>query len=35
VTGGNFGVRGDWRMQVIARVSEFDEYRTTVKVPIR
>ena len=35
VTGGTFGVRGDWRVEVVARVSEFDEYRTTLKVPIR
>ena len=35
VTNGTFGVRGDWRLTVVARVSEFDEYRTTLKVPIK
>jgi copper transport protein len=35
VTRGDFGVRGDWRVEVVARVSEFDEYSTTLKVPIR
>lgn len=26
---------GDWTIEVVQRVSEFDEYRTTLKVPIR
>jgi len=26
---------GDWRLQVTDRVSEFDEYTTTVKAPVR
>jgi copper transport protein len=26
---------GDWRLALRARVSEFDEYRTTVEVPVR
>jgi copper transport protein len=28
-------VKGDWKLKIIARVSEFDEYTTTVKVPVR
>jgi copper transport protein len=35
VSGAAFGVKGDWGIEVVARVSDFDEYRTTVKVPIR
>ncbi len=35
VSGAAFGVKGDWEVEVVARVSDFDEYRTTVKVPIR
>jgi copper transport protein len=35
ITGAGFGVAGDWRVEVVARVSEFDEYRTQLKVPIR
>jgi copper transport protein len=34
VTAASLGVKGDWDVEVVARVSEFDEYRTTVKVPI-
>ena len=34
ITSATFGVAGDWRVEVAARVSEFDEYRSTVKVPI-
>lgn len=30
-----FGVAGDWRLEVTSRVSEFDEYQTSVQVPIR
>ena len=26
---------GDWRLEFISRVSEFDEYRTTFTVPVR
>jgi copper transport protein len=35
VSGAAFGVKGDWKVEVVARVSDFDEYRTTVRVPIR
>ena len=35
VTGGSFGVKGDWRVVVVARVSDFDEYQTALKVPIK
>ena len=35
VTSAAFGVAGDWRVEVAARVSEFDEHRTTFKVPIQ
>ena len=26
---------GDWRLRVISRISEFDQYETTMKVPVR
>ena len=26
---------GDWRLEVVARVSEFDEYRARFAVPVR
>jgi copper transport protein len=35
VTSAAFGLRGRWTVQIAARVSDFDEYRATVKVPIR
>ena len=35
ITSAAFGVAGDWRVEVAARVSEFDEHRTTFKVPIK
>lgn len=35
MTQGVFGVAGDWRVQVSARVSEFDAYYATMKVKIR
>ena len=34
VTAAAFGVAGDWTVEVVARVSEFDEYRTRLEVPI-
>lgn len=34
VEAGVLGVAGDWEVELISRVSDFDEYRTTVKVPI-
>jgi copper transport protein len=33
--GANFVPGGKWKVQIIDRVSEFDEYATTVDVPIR
>jgi copper transport protein len=35
MSGAVFGVPGDWQVRVISRVSEFDEYSTTLKVPIK
>jgi hypothetical protein len=35
MTGATFGVSGDWKIQVAARVSEFDAYYTTMNVKIR
>jgi len=35
IGGATFGVRGDWDVEVVARVSDFDEYRAQVEVPIR
>jgi copper transport protein len=35
MTGAVFGVTGDWKVQVSARVSEFDAYYSTIKVKIR
>jgi copper transport protein len=34
VTGATFGVAGDWKVKVAVRVSDFDQYETTFKVPI-
>jgi copper transport protein len=35
VPAADFGVSGDWQVKLTGRVSEFDQYETTVKVPIR
>ena len=35
VTGAALGVSGKWTVEVVARVSEFDEYRTRLHVPVR
>jgi hypothetical protein len=35
ISGATFGVGGDWDIEVVARVSAFDEYRAEVEVPIR
>ncbi len=35
MSGAALGVAGDWTIEVAARVSDFDEYRTEVEVPIR
>jgi copper transport protein len=35
VLGASFVPAGKWKVQVIDRVSEFDEYQTAVDVPIR
>jgi copper transport protein len=34
VTSAALGVEGDWKVEVVARVSEFDEHRTSFEVPI-
>ena len=35
ISAATFGVGGDWDIEVVARVSDFDEYRAEVEVPIR
>jgi len=35
VSGAALGVAGEWTVEIAARVTEFDEYRTEVRVPIR
>jgi copper transport protein len=35
MSGAALGVAGDWTVEIAARVSEFDELRTEVQVPIR
>lgn len=35
VDAASFGAAGDWTVEVVARVSEFDEYRTRLEVPIK
>ena len=35
VSGAAFAIAGDWQVEVAARVSEFDEHRTSFEVPIR
>jgi copper transport protein len=35
VPAADFGVKGDWQVKLTGRVSEFDQYETTIKVPIR
>ena len=35
VSGAALGVAGDWTVQVATRVTEFDEYRAELRVPIR
>jgi copper transport protein len=34
VPAADFGVAGDWEVKFTARVSEFDQYETTIEVPI-
>lgn len=34
VTGGTFGLSGDWKVEVAARVGEFDLHTTAIDVPI-
>ena len=34
VSGAALGVKGDWTVEVAARVSDFDEFRTKLEVPI-
>jgi copper transport protein len=35
ISGATFGVKGDWQVEIASRVSDFDEFRTNVTVPIR
>lgn len=35
VSGATLGVSGKWTEEVIARVSDFDEYRTRLQLPVR
>jgi copper transport protein len=35
ISGATFGVKGDWRVEIASRVSDFDEFRTNVEVPVR
>jgi copper transport protein len=35
VSGATFGVKGDWTVEITSRVSDFDEFRTTLEVPVR
>ena len=34
VSGATFGVEGDWTVEIASRISDFDEFRTKVEVPI-
>jgi hypothetical protein len=34
-SGAALGVAGDWSVEIASRVSEFDEYRARVEVPVR
>ena len=34
ISGAALGVAGDWTVEVAARVSDFDEFRTKVRVPV-
>jgi copper transport protein len=35
VSGATFGVKGDWTVEIAVRVSDFDEFRTKLEVPVR
>ena len=35
VSGAALGVEGDWTVEIAARVSDFDEFRTKLEVPVR
>lgn len=35
VAGAALGVEGDWTLEIAARASDFDEFRTKLNVPIR
>jgi hypothetical protein len=35
VSGAALGVEGEWTLEIAARVSDFDEFRTKLNVPIR
>jgi hypothetical protein len=34
ISGATFGVKGNWTIEVAGRISDFDEYRAKVEVPI-
>ena len=35
VSGAAFGVMGEWTVEIASRVSDFDEFRTKLNVPVR
>jgi copper transport protein len=35
VSRAQFGVAGDWQVEIVSRVSEFEEHRAIVEVPVR
>ena len=35
VSGASLGVKGTWTVEIASRVSDFDEFRTKLAVPIR
>ena len=35
VSGATFGVKGEWTVEIASRVSDFDEFRTKLKLPVR
>ena len=34
ISGAALGVAGDWTLEIAARVSDFDEHRTKLEVPV-
>jgi copper transport protein len=35
ISGATFGVKGDWTVEIASRVTDFDEFRTNVEIPVR